>query len=107
MVEEFNFNQKINTINVEDLKNVLNERIGVETIPNLLYAISQIGPSFNEAINSDNKDRVVELYEKIRMHDNYLSEKYRSTPEERRYTEAVEQAMEVLRNKIKTFKKVD
>ena len=105
--ERLNFEKKANTLDIDEIKRTLDERAEIETIPNFLNAISQTSLSFNEAIDSEDKDRVAELYEKIRIHDNYLSEKYRSTPEERKYTEAVEQAMEVLKNKIKTLRKAD
>ena len=105
--ERLNFEKKENIINVDEVKKILEERVGLETIPNFLYTIKQTSLSFNEAIESEDKDRIMELYEKIRMHNNYLSEKYRNTPEERKYTEAVEQAMEFLKSKIKKLKKVD
>jgi len=105
--ERFNIEKKENIINIDEVKITLDERVELETIPNFLYAIQQISSSFNEAINSEDRNRVTELYEKIRMHDNYLSEKYRSTPEEIKYIEAVERSMEVLKSKIKIFKRVD
>lgn len=105
--ERFNFEKKVKIIDVNEIKRILDERAEIETMPNFLYAISQIRLSFNEAVESEDKDRTIELYEKIRMYDNYLSEKYRNTSEERKYTEAVEQAMEVLKSKIKILKKID
>lgn len=107
MGERNNFEKKANLINIDEVKKVLDERVGVETAPNLLHVVSQIGSSFNEALESEDKERIKELYEKIRMHDNYLSEKYRDTSEQREYNEAVEQSMEVLRNKIKAFKNIN
>jgi len=105
--ERLNFEKKVNIINIDEVKKILDERVEVETIPNFLYTISQISLSFKEAIESEDRNRITELYEKIRMHNNYIGEKYRSTPEERKYMEAVEQAMEALKSKIKTLKKAD
>lgn len=103
--EKFNFEKKVEIINVDEIKNILNERIEVETVPNFAYIVSQINFNFNKALDSDNKDEVIEFYEKLRINDNYLSEKYRGNQEERDYMETVEKAMEIINKKIKELKK--
>jgi len=63
--ERLNFEKKVNIINIDEVKKILDERVEVETITNFLYTISQISLSFKEAIESEDRNRITELYEKI------------------------------------------
>lgn len=99
------FESRKTFVNVDEIKNILDERVNVETIHNFLMLIKEISFNFTKAIPSEDLKVLKESFDNIKRCDNYLGEKYRDAKEKRLYLEAVEQAMEFIDNKIKSLKK--
>jgi hypothetical protein len=104
-IERLNFDKKNNVINIDEVKEILFQMVGIETTPNLLYVIKQIKENVILATDSEDKEEIKKYLENIKRNDNYLSEKYRDTNEKRNYVDAVEKIISFLEEKIKLIKK--
>lgn len=102
--QRINVVKKIDSVEAEELKQLLNQRAEEETIPNFLYSVKQINDNVNLALETQDKDEIKKYLKNIKRNDNYLSEKYRDTKEQRAYSEGVERIICFLEDKIKALK---
>lgn len=91
------------TLDENSIKEQLISRLNQEDIPNFQNIIKQISESFVEALESDDYEQIKNNLKTINLHNDYLGEKYRDTPEERAYLKTVEAAIDFIENKLKTF----
>ncbi len=91
-------NEIINDFNV--IKSALFYQINIETIQNFKNIISEIHYFFEKGARSENKEEIKASIHKLNIHENYLTEKYRDTKEEREYMKIVNDAINYLQNKL-------
>lgn len=90
---------------IDEIKKILKEEVAKNNVENIHFVIKQIDSLFNNNIDFEDEEAVKVLYARINALSSYLVEKYRET--NRLYVEALEQAEDFLRKKIRGFKKVN
>ncbi len=85
---------------IQETAKALAAQVGLESAPNLKSVIEEISDAFAVAIATTDKQKIQVSLRILKMHEDYLGEKYRDTPDDVRYIKTVNKAIEYLESQI-------
>jgi len=83
----------------QEIQGELAAQISLESNANFNWVITEISNAFTAAVAETDPEKIKGYLKTIRMHEDYLGEKYRHTREERSYLKKVNEAIDYLSSK--------